>query len=350
MKIEEEGIILELPNLLYKKAFYNPQMKVVRSLNIEIYSAIYKNAKFLDLLASIGANSLRIKKELNFDVYANDISKEAIEYLRKNCEINKLEINIFNENAKFLDCKLKEKFDIIDIDPFGSPSKFLPYILNFLKKRTLLSLTATDIKTLAENPLKRYGIFCTETDVPREIAVRNLITFSLLFFSRYNYISFPIFSYSEKHFVKVYLLLEKTGKKKVENFVKSNIFALSFCKNCLNKKIGIYEKCECNSNFFHIFPFYIGKLFDENVVRKAYENSRYSYTKKIFERALKDFVEDYTVPATCYNTHLLAKKLKKRVLSIEEICKNIKASKNYLFPTYVRTNEFEKLKNLFINL
>lgn len=349
MIIEEEGIKLEIPKILEKIAFYNPQMKIVRSLNIEIYSAFnFKN--FLDLLASLGANSLRVKKELNLEVFANDISKEAVELLKKNAELNNLKINIFNENAKFLHCKLKEKFDIIDIDPFGSPTKFLPYILNFLKKETLLSLTATDTATLSgKNPntcLRRYGIFNVFSDMSKEISVRTLLTFVILFFSKYNYLAKPIFSYSEKHFVKVYVLLKKSGKRKIDEFLK-NVSAISFCKNCLNKKVGIYEKCNCNNNFSHIFPIYIGKLYDEKIVEKVYLNSKYPYTKKIFEKALND-----NASGLVFDTHTLAKKLKTSIPSINGIIeklkeKGIEASKCYLSSTCIRTSSYEELVKIY---
>ncbi|MBU5682465.1 MAG: hypothetical protein KQA34_02010 [Candidatus Aenigmarchaeota archaeon] len=361
MEIFEEDIKLKLNKLLNKKSFYNPQMKIVRNLNIEIYKNFAKeNYKFLDLLASIGANSIRIKKSIPYlEVYSNDVSREAIEYLKLNAKINDVKINILNENAKNLKCKLNEKFNIIDIDPFGSPISFFPYILDFLSKETLLSLTATDIATLAgkysDKCLMRYGIFCYENDMEREIAIRNLISETINFFSAFEYISNVVFSFSEKHFAKVYIILKKSSIKKIEKNLRENINFISFCKACLNKKIGIHEKCEiCNEKFSHFGPTYIGKLFDEKYIEKSIKNVENPEVRKIFEKALNDIAEDYTIPPISFNTHLLAKKLKTNVKSINFLIqklkeKNLKASKSYLDSKSIRTSYFEELIKIFKN-
>jgi len=360
MEIIEENIRILIENPLDKNAFYNPAMKIVRNLNIEIYKNFAKEGyKFLDLLASVGANSIRIKKDLPFiEVYANDVSKKAVELLKNNTQINEVQINILNHNAKNLHCYLKEKFEIIDIDPFGSPLKFFPYVLNFLSKQTLLSLTATDIATLSgknsETCLMRYGIFCVKNDMEREIGLRNLIYKTITFFSSFQYLAKIIFGYSDRHFAKVYLILEKSSKKNIEKFLKENVGFISFCENCLNKKIGFHEKCEfCNSNFKIIGPTYLGKLFDEKFVRKALENAKYLDVKKIFAKVLEDFSEDYTLPPITFNTHLIAKILKRNVKSIEHLkneLKNlgIKSSKSYLDPKSIRTSDYKTLREIFL--
>lgn len=361
MEILEENIKICLESLLNKKAFYNPKMKIIRDLNIEIYKNFAKkNHKFLDLLASIGSNSIRVKKSLPFlEVYSNDISKKAIDYLKKNCEINEVKINIFNENAKNLKCILNEKFDIIDIDPFGSPIKFLPYILDFLSKETLLSLTSTDIATLSgkynEKCLMRYGIFCYETDMQKELAIRNLISKTIKFFSSFNFNSNVLFSYSEKHFVKVYILLKKSSNKKIQENLKESLGFISFCTNCLNKKVGIFENCEiCNQKFIHIGITYIGKLLNEIFIQKALKNVEYKDVKKIFENALNDFADNFSIPPITFDTHKISRFLKTSPKSIELILekfkeKNLKASKSYLDSKSIRTSNFNFLLEIFKN-
>ncbi|MEM5830543.1 MAG: hypothetical protein QXL82_03485 [Candidatus Aenigmatarchaeota archaeon] len=359
MEIVEENIKLLLEKPLYKKAFYNPQMKIVRNLNIEIYKNYAKNNyKFLDLLASIGANSIRVKKSIpNLEVYSNDISKEAISLLEKNAEINNVKINIFNENAKYLKCKLKEKFNIIDIDPFGSPIKFFPYIIDFLSKETLLSLTATDLGTLygkySDACLSRYGIFSIDNDMKNEIALRNLISYSVRYFSAFNFSFNVIFSYSEKHFAKVYILLKKSSKKRIHRKIRENMGFISFCPKCLYKSTNIEKKCVfCNSDLEIIGPTYIGKLFDENFISNAIKNAEYLDVKKIFEKSLKDYAKDYSLPPTTFNTHLLAKNLKTNVKSIENLINSlkeigVKASKSYLDSKSIRTEDFKSLIEIF---
>ncbi|MEM5827942.1 MAG: hypothetical protein QW197_00315 [Candidatus Aenigmatarchaeota archaeon] len=359
MEIIEENVKLLIEKPLYKKAFYNPQMKIVRNLNIEIYKNYAREGyKFLDLLASIGANSIRVKKSLPFlEVYSNDVSKDAINLLKENTKINEVKINVFNENAKNLKCKLMEKFNIIDIDPFGSPIKFFPYVIDFLSKETLLSLTATDLGTLSgkysDACLARYGIFCAENDMKNEIALRNLISYSIRYFSSFGFSFEIIFSYSEKHFAKTYILLRKTSKKKVQKKLKDNIGFISYCPQCLYKTLEIEKECKyCGSKMKIIGPTYLGKLFDEKFLSKAIKSVEHSDVKKIFEKSLNDFAEDYSLPPTTFNTHLIAKNLKTNVKSIEILIKSlneigIKASKSYLDSKSIRTKDFKSLIEIF---
>lgn len=53
-----------------------------------------------------------------------------------------------------------QKFDFIDLDPFGSPSKYLSSALHAIKDGGMLAVSATDLRHLCTSPsdsLIKYG-------------------------------------------------------------------------------------------------------------------------------------------------------------------------------------------------
>lgn len=355
MLIKEGKAEFEIKDFLLKKEFYNPAMSIVRDLNVLITSIFSnKNSKYLDLLSSIGANSIRIAKEVGIKVYANDISKDAIEKLKLNAQKNNVNIEILNFDAKCLFTNLKEKFDFIDIDPFGSPIYYLPFITKFLKKNSILSLTATDTATLfGLKPLtclRRYGIFCNKNDFEREVGIRVLITSSFLLLSKYKILAIPIFAFSEKHFVKIYFKID-FGKEKINNFLK-NFGSISYCMNCLNKEIGIKEKCVCGKEFNHIYPIFIKSYIDKNILEKIeneLENRKYFQNYEKIKKTIETLKnEDLNVP-WYFDLHLVAKIYKTKCIAINEICEKLNkkgfyASKCFLNSKAIRTNA--SIKNI----
>ena len=70
--------------------------------------------KVLDIGTGSGAIAISIKKEIDGEVYATDISKEALEVAKENAKINEVDINFINTN---LYDGINEKFDVIVSNP-----------------------------------------------------------------------------------------------------------------------------------------------------------------------------------------------------------------------------------------
>ena len=116
-------------------AFFNPKASLNRDFSIIAYSSFWKNFQFpkvfLDGLSGIGARSLRVANEIDDvdEVVANDINPKALELAKESSEINSLknfEISE-NETCRFfsLHSRKNNRGSIVDIDPFGSPSKYI---------------------------------------------------------------------------------------------------------------------------------------------------------------------------------------------------------------------------------
>ena len=112
----------------------------------------------LEALASSGLRSIRVAKETRGlkSIVANDWSKQATESIRRNAVHNKVEdmVTAHNGDASLLMYKqkqVKDRFNVIDLDPYGSPTPFLDSAVRAVSDGGLLCVTAMDMAVLCGN-------------------------------------------------------------------------------------------------------------------------------------------------------------------------------------------------------
>ena len=117
-------------------AFFNPLARFNRNISIGIYKAftqINDNVlTFADCLSGVGSRGLRVAVEIPKieTVYMNDFNNLAIDLACKSSKINNV-----NNKCKFSLQEVEQflishsssetKFSILDLDPFGSPSRYI---------------------------------------------------------------------------------------------------------------------------------------------------------------------------------------------------------------------------------
>src|SRR3989337_2403210 len=132
--------------------------KLNRDFSIIAYSAFWKNFQgpkiFLDGLSGLGARGLRVANEIKKTdkVICNDVNSSAIKLCEKSAAINNLQNFQTSENevCKFFNAysTKNERGSIVDLDPFGSPTKYLDCAIRATMHGGLLSATATDLQVL----------------------------------------------------------------------------------------------------------------------------------------------------------------------------------------------------------
>ena len=104
-------------NFLVNKNVLIPRFEteelVLNTINL-IKKNFNKKIKILDIGTGSGAIAISLKKEINSEVYATDISKEALEVAKENAKRNNAEVNFINTN---LFDGIKEKFDVVISNP-----------------------------------------------------------------------------------------------------------------------------------------------------------------------------------------------------------------------------------------
>src|SRR3989344_4303581 len=264
IKESKAKIYVQSPKIVSKEleVFYNLVMEFNRSVSLALLNSINnKKMQIADPLCASGVRGIRFLKELPKSkiekIYFNDNNKKAISNLKQNLKLNKIrksKISISNNDAvKFIinECG----FDYIDIDPFGSPVKFLDASVARLAREGILAVTATDTGALSgsfpEACLRKYWAIPLRNELMHEIGLRILIRRVQLAGSVYDKALIPILSYSKEHYMRIFFYCEK-GKEKVDDILK------------LHKYFEFK-----NENYG---PIWLGKLGDSKILKKVIEN------------------------------------------------------------------------------
>ncbi len=104
----------------------------VEGKELELGKKYENGLRILEGLAASGLRSVRFALEIPGvkEIVANDFDKTAVEFIKKNVAHNKVENLVIPscDDASLLMYKCKkvaDRFDVIDLDPYGSPTQFL---------------------------------------------------------------------------------------------------------------------------------------------------------------------------------------------------------------------------------
>ena len=347
-------------------AFFNPRASLSRDLSIIACSAFWKDYKFpkifFDGLSGLGARGLRIANEVNEveKVIVNDVNPNALEIALKSARTNGLknfEISE-NETCRFLSShsRMNERASIVDIDPFGSPSKYIDCAIRATVHGGMLALTATDLQVLHglfnKAAKRRYYGTPVKTEFSNEIAIR-LILGCVSFVAGRLDISFqPLFVDHDMHYYRTYMKILNTPEK------EEKIGYIIFCRNCGDRHSEITRetKCrKCAQDTEIAGPLWIGKLFDKEFVQKMKGVKTNLTVHKKCDRIIERSEEEAELPATYYTLDEIASMIKSAPLKLNDAIERLrshgyKASTTSLNPGGFRTNcEIDEITQIFQN-
>ncbi|MEM2145669.1 MAG: tRNA (guanine(10)-N(2))-dimethyltransferase, partial [Candidatus Jordarchaeaceae archaeon] len=329
--------------------FYNPVMKLNRDVAIYAVKAyqqiIKRNLKICEPLTGCGVRGIRLAKEVEGieGIIINDINPKAYEISKRNVELHNLQekVLVFNEEANLLLTKFAssgKRFDVIDVDPFGSPAPFLDSAVRAIRKDNgLLCLTATDMAPLCgvhvAACVRKYGGTPLRTMYCHEIAVRLLISCSVLTAAKREIALTPLMSHSTDHYTRVYLRTG-SGAKNADESVKQLGYIIH-CPNCEHRQLtlGIAtflpDKCSfCGSDVKIAGPLWCGKIQSKDFVVRTLENAKLNGDNRII-KLLSTILEEADAPATYYDLHRLCDKHSLPCPSLDQIIQMLR-ERNYL--------------------
>lgn len=333
IKCIEEGLTkIEFPEFEKVSAaapvFYNPHMELNRDLSILAIQVFQKeqnrDINICDLFGGSGIRGIRYKKEIDGveNVYINDISETANHFERHNIELNELsDVEVHQHDASMFLRLKRGKFDVIDIDPFGTPSPFLDSAGYCARRDSLLCVTATDTSALCgtyqEPCIRKYNSKPYKSEYCHETGIRILAGFVALTLSKYaKYIDVKM-SHSTEHYMRLYLEVKK-GSKKTDASLK-NMGYISHCKNCLHRQTSnglaspIDEVCPvCGEKLVHAGPLWLGDIQDKEFIQKMIDETEHKKinSEKEALKLLNKCLVEAEAPATFYDVHSICKSLK----------------------------------------
>jgi tRNA (guanine26-N2/guanine27-N2)-dimethyltransferase len=335
-------------------AFFNPKAKLNRDFSIIAYSAFWKKFNgpkiFLDGLTGIGARAIRVASEINDveKVIVNDVNPNALDLAKESFKINKLKNYEVSENevCRFfsLHSKKNSRGSIVDVDPFGSPSKYIDCAIRATMHGGLMSVTATDLQVLHglfnKAARRRYHGIPIKTKFSNEIAIRLVLGCVNVIANRLDITMMPLFVDNAMHYYRAYIkILTKPNQNE-------NLGYITYCKNCGNRNIEntVTNSCDnCNSLLEIGGPLWIGKLFNKEFVSMMKNEVKELQVDKKCERILEKCIDEEGLPPTYYTLDEIASITKSAPLALDKAIKKLQnsgynASKTSLNPTGFRTN------------
>lgn len=354
--------------------FYNPHMELNRDLSILAIQVFQKQEErelnICDLFGGSGIRGIRYKNEIDGigEVSINDISETANHYERHNIELNNLEdVNVYQHDASMFLRMKRGEFDVIDIDPFGTPSPFLDSAGYCARRNSLLCVTATDTSALCgtypEPCIRKYNSKPYKSEYCHENGIRILAGFVALTLSKYGkYIEIKM-SHSTEHYMRLYIEVKK-GPTKTDESLK-NIGYISHCKNCLHRQTtnglasSIEEVCQfCGEKLVHAGPLWLGNIQDGEFIQKMIDECEHKKinTEKEALKLLNKCLIESEAPATFFDVHSICKSLKISAPKFDSVIDAIKeegftAIKTHYNPLGIKSDAtIDDIKKILLNL
>jgi tRNA (guanine26-N2/guanine27-N2)-dimethyltransferase len=306
--------------------FYNPAMRLNRDIAVAALSYFSRNNleyTYLDALSASGIRGLRIATEVGLCATMSDWEDTSFELIKKNIELNNLQnCTIIKRNANVV--MLDGSFDIIDLDPFGSPAPFLDAAC-FSTKR-LLCITATDTAPLCgahkKAGIRNYAAVPLKTEYYPEMGVRILMGAVARTLAKYDKAMTPLLSYASAHYVRIFASIKK--KIVAADVCLKSMGFLYHCFNCgargwkYGLAVHMQEKCPvCREPTSLAGPLWLGSLHD----REFCEHVLVEVKKRDFSGAEKLITmcrDELDIPMH-YDYHKLCKSLGITAMPTDEL-------------------------------
>ncbi|HIE31731.1 MAG TPA: tRNA (guanine(10)-N(2))-dimethyltransferase, partial [Methanosarcinales archaeon] len=189
--------------------------------------------------------------------------------IRQNIALNRLQSScvVTNEDANVL--LHQRRFDVVDIDPFGSPASFLAAASRSARK--MLCITATDTAPLCGAHLnagiRKYACVPVNNEYHAETGVRVLMGAIARALAVWDRAMIPLLAYARRHYVRVYARVLK-GASSADESMKELGF-ITHCNNCGFREpmAGIAppipDRCQiCGQRMRASGPVWLGRLYD----------------------------------------------------------------------------------------
>nr|ABD96899.1 hypothetical protein [Tarenaya spinosa] len=214
-----------------------------------------KPPRLLEALSASGLRALRYAREVDGigQVVALDNDEASVEACRRNIKFNgsmaSSKVESHHTDARVYMLTHPKEFDMVDLDPYGSPSIFLDSAVQSVVDGGLLMCTATDMAVLCggngEVCYSKYGSYPLRGKYCHEMALRILLASIESHANRYRRYIVPVLSVQMDFYVRVFVRVYTSA---------------SAMKNTPLKLSYVYQCTGCDS--FHLQP--VGRSLPKN--------------------------------------------------------------------------------------
>ncbi len=345
--------------------FYNPLMAFNRDIAVLAVRAYQRRVqRCLDVcepFTGCGVRGIRLAQAVPHmrSLVVNDRNPHAVALTQFNVAWNGLDetIQIQRRDAHDLlsrHAQPKRRFDVIDLDPFGSPAPFLDSAVRAIKRGGLLAVTATDMAALCgvkpSACVRKYQGTPLRTEYCHEVAVRLLLNALVLAAAKHDFGVTVLLSHSTDHYIRAYVQI-LPGAQRGNNALQ-HLGYIFHCFRCLHRtwtqgRFPTFPQiCPvCGGNLAAAGPLWVGHLADSAFCLDMREDARslaLSNRRRVL-RLLKAILLEAEAPPTYYvvdaiSSHLGVPGLSKATLIEGLIAAGYHATDTHFTPRGIRTD------------
>ncbi|CAM9749899.1 unnamed protein product [Ectocarpus sp. 12 AP-2014] len=220
-------------------------------------SASTDGIQILDALAATALRSIRYVKEIPGvkEVVVNDLDEAAVHAAQRNIDFNQVDVSKIRVqqgdaiSAMHASSAAKQRFDVIDLDPYGSAAPFLDAAVQCVEEGGLLCVTCTDMGVLSgghpETCYAKYGSMPTKGKYLHEMALRIVLHALEAQANRYRRHVVPVLSLSIDFYIRLFVRVFTSPAE---------------VKKACTKAAYVHQSLGCGSFFLH--P--VGKMSNNN--------------------------------------------------------------------------------------
>ncbi|WP_255150996.1 tRNA (guanine(26)-N(2))-dimethyltransferase [Halorarius halobius] len=346
MEVSEGGITLSVPERRHgasegagEGVFYNPEQELNRDVTVAVLDAVADgecpgieagSGSYLDAMAASGIRGVRAA-DAGWDATCVDVDEAAVELARENFERNDLPGKATRADAN---AHMHESYyDVVDLDPFGTPVPFLDSACN--AARDLLCVTATDTAPLCgahfESGVRKYMTTPRNTEFHAEMGVRVLLSACVRTAARYDVAATPVLTHATSHYVRTYLALD--GGARAANERVDALGHVDWCRSCLwrDHERGLIadprDACpHCGADVETAGPIWLGATHDPAFVGAVRDRvTDYMGTAKRARKLLDRLGVELDEP-THYDQHRLYEQWSEPATAMDEFLDALRAA------------------------
>ena len=257
--------------------------------------------RFLDALTASGLRMLRTHHEMPESLLESvtgvDISHFARDIFKTNIHLNNLEsaenvhFHLSDANKFMHSLSSQERFEVIDVDPYGTMTPFLDAALHASSREALLCLTCTDTRVLCGSDRHKcfymYGAVRDGDDHIQETGLRIAMATLQRSAGIQNKSVQPLLCVQSDFYLRLFVRV-RTSRRECWGSMTSTGMQF-YCKGCGNQHVQVFgqykkkdkyqarprkfelesAKCEsCGGKFSMTGPMYTDKLYEPGFVQK----------------------------------------------------------------------------------
>ena len=338
MRVEEGNVSCEVPeqdgDSIGDDVFFNPVQELNRDVTVAALRAYREREpraeSYLDATAASGIRGVRAAAE-GWETTCADIDEDAVALASENLARNDLDGEVLHRDANPL--LHEDYFDVVDIDPFGTPIPFVDAACQ--GTRNLLCLTATDTAPLCgahfHSGVRSYSAVPRNTEYHAEMGVRILLSALVRTAARYDIAAVPILTHATKHYVRTYLELDRGAT--VANEAMDQLGYIHHCEHCLRRdtETGLIadppERCpDCEHGIQTAGPVWLGPTHDDDFVASVRESITAEMGTADKAVDLLDTLESELSVPTHYDQHRLCKRWGRSAPAMDDFLQQLHAA------------------------